>query len=328
MKYFITIVAFTLFGQFQMLWANVPTAQEYALALEARFVAGESAESISKAVETNLLFTVNEILPYCYDFVADTNNLEQTIERYKEKLRFIDSLLPKYWFMIHMTSNTWETTVGQLEREEAVIQRAILDRFNENPTTESYYYWKSRFPQSIIGPYSILGNRGECIKQAIECMNSPGAYLRDTSRFPHRFGFDRLLNLDSYADVFSRIDLFAELSTNAQFNADAMFKYCLTEKSDFATNNIAIAEKQIWRNNFVLDIVRHSCNLHTNETNRALNIAYTNRLAILRAYYDAIPEPHLGMTGAELDEWRARLGNTIDAYTNGISPFRSPEQGD
>ena len=107
-----------------------------------------------------------------------------------------------------------------------------------------------------------------------------------------------------------------------------MFKYCLTEKSDFATNNIAIAEKQIWRNNFVLDIVGHSCNLHTNETNRALNTAYTNRLAILRAYYDAIPEPHLGMTGAELDEWRARLGNTIDAYTGGISPFRSPEQGD
>ncbi len=34
------------------------------------------------------------------------------------------------------------------------------------------------------------------------------------------------------------------------------------------------------------------------------------------------------MIGAELDEWRARLGNTIDAYTNGVSSFKSSEQGD
>ena len=141
------------------------------------------------------------------------------------------------------------------------------------------------------------------------------------------YAFDYILHVDSYAEVFSHDDLCAELSTNTQFNADAMFKYCLTEKSIFATNNIAIAEKQVWRNNYVLEIVTHSCNLHTNEANRALDTAYTNRLAILRAHYEAIQEPHLGMTGAELDEWRARLGNTIDAYVESISPFRSTNTG-
>lgn len=136
--------------------------------------------------------------------------------------------------------------------------------------------------------------------------------------------YDYVLNLDNYTDVFSRTDLYAELSTNKQYNADAMFKYCLTEKSDFATNNIAIAEKQVWRNNFVLEIVRHSCNLHTNEANCVLDTAYTNRLALIRAHYDAMPGPHLGMTGTELEEWRTRLRNTIRAYTDEISPFREP----
>ena len=98
-------------------------------------------------------------------------------------------------------------------------------------------------------------------------------------------------------------------------------RYCLAEKSDFATNNIAIAEKQIWRNNFVLEIVGHSCNLHTNAANEALDATYMDKLAATRAHYDAIPEPHLGMVGSELDEWRARLAATIHAYTNGISPF-------
>ena len=134
--------------------------------------------------------------------------------------------------------------------------------------------------------------------------------------------FQYLLNLDNYTNIFSRAELYAELSTNTQYNADAMFKCCLAEKSVFDTNNIAIAEKQIWRNNFVIEITTRSCNLLTNAANRALNDAYTNRLAMIRAHYDAIPEPHLGMSGAELDEWRNRLGNTIDAYTGNISPFR------
>ncbi len=323
MKYCVTFAALTFAACF--VYASVPTAEEYAHALEARFFAGESAASISSSFETNLLFTVNEILPYCYGFTADTNNLEQTIERYKEKLRFIDSLLPKYWFLTHMSSNTWQATVGHLEREEAVIQGAVLGRFEENPTPETYHYWKSRYPQSMIGPYSIMANNAICIKKAIECVKNPKSYLHDISRFPSHLGFDRFLNLDSYTDVFSRADLYAELSTNAQYNADAMFRYCLAERSDFATNNIAIAEKQIWRNNFVLEIVGHSCNLHTNAANRALDTAYTNKLAAIRAHYDAIPEPHLGMAGAELDEWRSRLGATIDAYTNAISPFRSGE---
>ncbi len=135
MKYCVTFAALTFAACF--VYASVPTAEEYDHALEARFFAGESAASISSSFETNLLFTVNEILPYCYGFTADTNNLEQTIERYKEKLRFIDSLLPKYWFLTHMSSNTWQATVGHLEREEAVIQGAVLGRFEENPTPET-----------------------------------------------------------------------------------------------------------------------------------------------------------------------------------------------
>ena len=146
-------------------------------------------------------------------------------------------------------------------------------------------------------------------------------YFSRTMSYMPQNSYGQILNLDNYTNIFTRAELYAELSTNRQYNADAMFQYCLAERADFATNNIAIAEKQIWRNNFVLEIVRHSCNLHTNAANRALDATYTDKLAAIRAHYDAIPEPHLGMAGAELDEWRDRLAATIAAYTNGVSPF-------
>ena len=307
-----------------MVCAAVPTAEEYAHALEAQFTNGASAASIRARFETNELYSIYEILPFCYDYAVDTNDLEESVSRYQAKIAFIEAIMPKG--LIEVSSNVIERTSVQLNKEYWKLRRSIRERYEENPTPENRAYWEGVYPMAFAFLYSGPAEKAFTIHDARAYTKNVRDYFHGTMSYRPRNSYGNILNFDSYP--ITREELYAELSTNAQYNADAMFKYCLTEKSDFATNNIAIAEKQIWRNNFVLDIVRHSCNLHTNETNRALNIAYTNRLAILRAYYDAIPEPHLGMTGAELDEWRARLGNTIDAYTNGISPFRSPEQGD
>ena len=306
--------------------AAVPTAEEYAHSLELRFTNGESAASIRASFATNGIYSFYEIMPYCYAYCVDTNDLEGSVCRYKAKHEFIGSLLPDG--PIEVSSNIHAITVNRLKREEMRLSECIYDFYSKTPSPEFYEHWYSIWPKAFSGLRSGPPAKGFRIAATRVLTKDLNSFFRRIMLPEPKSVFDYVLNLDNYSDVFSRADLYAELSTNTQYSADAMFKYCLTEKSDFATNNIAIAEKQIWRNNFVLDIVRHSCNLHTNETNHALNIAYTNRLAILRAYYDAIPEPHLGMTGAELDEWRARLGNTIDAYINGISPFKSPEQGD
>ncbi len=306
--------------------ASVPTAEEYAHALETQFTNGMSSASIRASFETNGLYTIYDILPYCYDYAVNTNDLEGSVSRYKAKLAFIDTIMPEAY--LEFSSNTIAQTVIRLSVEHGKLVRSIRKQYEENKTPENLAHWRQIYPQAVLGAYSGRAERAMTLREARVFTKSLSTFFRNFMLLRPCYAFDYILHVDSYAEVFSRDDLCAELSTNTQFNADAMFKYCQTGKSDFATNNIAIAEKQIWRNNFVLDIVRHSCNLHTNETNRALNTVYTNRLAILRAYYEAIPEPHLGMIGAELDEWRTRLGNTIDAYTNGISPFRSPEQGD
>ena len=282
--------------------------------LENRFSNGESSSSIRASFETNELYTFYEVLPYCYTFSVDTNDLPQSVERFKAKVAFLESLRPHG--PVFVSSNTLSLTSEHLLREEHLLISAINERFAASNFDS---YWNNLYPpatQMWSAPASSVFALTPSQRLASNEREFAEHILRSHRR---EFHYNEILNINNYP--VTRFGLYAELSTNAQFNADAMFKYCLTEKSDFATNNIAIAEKQIWRNNFVLDIVRHSCNLHTNETNRALNTAYTNRLAILRAYYEAIPEPHLGMIGAELAEWRARLGNTINAYTNGITPF-------
>ena len=307
-------------------YAAVPSAEEYANALKIRFVNGESSSSIRSSFETNELYDIYEILPYCYDYSVDTNDVEGSVSRYKTQHEFIGSLLPHG--PIEVSSNVYALTVEHLRDEEQRLVASIRREYDDNPSPQSHEYWQNLYPKAFSFLHSGPPEKGFYPWEARLRTKNAHDLIKRMNSFRSVHMFQTFLNLDSYTNIFSRAELYAALSTNALYNADAMFKYCLTEKSDFATNNIAIAEKQIWRNNFVLEIVRHSCNLHTNETNRALNTAYTNRLAILRAYYEAIPEPHLGMIGAELDEWRARLGNTIDAYTNGISPFKSPEQGD
>ncbi len=306
------------------LCASIPTAEEYAHSLEAQFTNGVSAASIRANFETNGLYTIYEILPYCYDYAVETNDLEGSVSRYQKKIEFMEAIMPRG--LIEVSSNVIERTSLRLNNEYRKLTRSVRERYEANPTPENRAYWEGIYPRAFAFLYSGPAEKAFTVYDTRMHTKTIQDFFQRTMSYRPRNSYGNILNFDSYP--ITREELYAELSTNAQYNADAMFKYCLTEKSDFATNNIAIAEKQIWRNNFVLDIVRHSCNLHTNETNRALNIAYTNRLAILRAYYEAIPEPHLGMIGAELDEWRTRLGNIIDAYTNGISPFRSPEQGD
>ncbi len=304
----------------------VPTAEEYAHSLEMRFTNGESAASIRMSFETNELYAIYDILPYCYDYAVDTNDLEGAVSRYQAKLAFIKAIMPEEYFEV--SSSVIAQTAVRLNMEHAKLRRCIRMRYEDNPTPENYAYWKGVYPRAFVLMYSGPAEVAIALHEA-------RVFTKDLESFFRRFMFHKpcnsfrhVLNLDSYSDVFSRADLYAELATNIQYNADDMFKYCLTENSDFATNNIAIAEKQIWRNNFVLEIVTHSCNLHTNEKNRAFNAAYTNKLADVLALYDAIPEPHLGMAGEELRGWKNRLRNTIHAYVDAINPFRTPTAGE
>ena len=315
-------VLFALFGV-SAIASAIPTAEEYANSLEMRFANGEAAASIRSSFETNELFTIHEIIPYCYDYTLNTNDLEVAIARYRAKIKFLDAILADDF--VEVSSNVFYQTNARLWRTSKQLASCIRKKYNENPTAEAYEYWHALAPDLFpnTGRHGLIADKAFYLRYAeMRTKDARGFAQRAASLYQPTHIFQYLLNLDIYTNIFSRAELYAELSTNTQYNADAMFKYCLTDKSDFATNNIAIAEKQIWRNNFVLEITTHSCNLHTNAANRALNDAYTNRLAIIRAHYDAIPEPHLGMSGAELDEWRNRLGNTIDAYTGNISPFR------
>ena len=290
------------------------TAEAFVNLLETRFTNGESAASIHASFATNGLYSFQEIMPICYSYTADTNNIPESIERYRRKIGFLEALRPKGPVIV--SSNLLDRTRNRLWREEEILIQAIGERVAANPDDD---YWMNLYPKATqmwSGPESIvfaLNLSERFVKNELDFV------VNVMNNRLVRFAFDEILNLGNYP--ITRPELYAELSTNRQYNADAMFRYCLTERADFATNNIAIAEKQIWRNNFVLEIVRHSCNLHTNAANRALDATYTDKLAAIRAHYDAIPEPHLGMAGAELDEWRNRLAATIAAYTNGVSPF-------
>ena len=300
--------------------AVVPTAEEYAHSLESSFTNGVSAGSVRESFVTNGIYTIYDVLPFCYDFTVDTNDLEGSVSRYKAKLAFIETIMPQGYF--EFPSNIIERTSKKLSREHGKMVRSIRARIADNPTPEAKEHWSLIYPRAVSGAHSGRADIALALRDTRLFTRTLDSFITRFMFIRPQYSFNYVLNIDIYTNIFSRAELYAELSTNTQYNADAMFKYCLTEKSVFATNNIAIAEKQIWRNNFVLEITTHSCNLHTNAANRALNDAYTNRLAMIRAHYDAIPEPHLGMSGAELDEWRNRLGNTIDAYTGNISPFR------
>lgn len=319
MKRIVLIIATIRLGCVLASGHIVPTAAEYVQELEGRFLTGAAVEEIRNSFETNRLFAIYEILPYCYEFSVDTNNIESTIGRYLRKLEFIESLLTQYSSLVHLSSNIWESSVGQLENQEMMMQREILRRYEENPTDAAFNYWKGLYPRAIIGHYSGPVSRALIIRPTPPYLQSSIGYVGSINRLSKTHSFNRFLNLGNY-DI-SRADLYAELSTNATFNADAMFRYCLTERADFPTNSIAIAEKEIWRNNFVLEIVAHSCNLHTNDANRALDAAYTNQLATLRGYYEALPADATDIFGTNRVEWLQQLGSTIDAYTQGISPF-------
>ncbi len=306
--------------------AAVPTAEEYAHSLELRFTNGESAASIRASFATNGIFSFCEIMPYCYDYCIDTNDLAGSVSRYKAKHEFIGSLLPDG--PIEVSSNIYAITVNRLKREEMRLSECIYDFYSQTPSPDCYAYWNSIWPKAFSGLRSGPPAKGFRIAVTHVLTKDMNTFFRRIMLPQPRGVYDYVLNLDNYTDVFSRADLYAELSSNKQYNADAMFKYCLTEKSDFATNNIAIAEKQIWRNNFVLDIVTHSCNLHTNDKNRAYNAAYTNKLTEILAHYETISEPHLGMAGVELNEWRTRLRDSIRAYVESINPFRPSSFGE
>ncbi len=303
--------------------ASVPTAEEYAHSLEMRFTNGESATSIRASFETNGLFTIHEIIPYCFDYTLDTNDLESSAVRYGTKIRFLDALLGRDF--IEVSSNVFDQTTARLWDTSKRLALCIRMKYEENPTTAEYEHWRSLAPDLFpnTGRYGFVRERAFLIRETrMHAKDAHGFVQRISGYWMPCHQYSPLLNVED--QVFPRADLYAELSTNTQFNANAMFKYCLTDKGDFETNNIAIAEKQVWRNDFVLEIVARSCNLSTNAANRAHDADYTNRLAVLRAHYDALPAPRLGMSEAELAEWRSRLGGTIDAYIRDISPFRSP----
>lgn len=298
---------------------SVPTVQEYVHSLEYCFSNGASAASIKANVATNGLYSFSEILPFCYNFTADINDLEASILAYKQKIKFIEAVLPRYSNFIHLSTNDWNSALGHLDAEEEKIQRAILARYEANPTEESLNYLKQLYPMSIIGMYSIPVSPALDIRASTSFAKTPSVFVAKLSRASMPIEYEMLGNVSSYN--FSRESLYAELSTNTRFRAAELFRYCIVDKGDFATNNIAIAEKQVWRNNFVLELVAHSCNLHTNEANRVLDSDYRGKLGTLCDHYALIPADSLGMTGNEKAEWLARLQATINAYTNVISPF-------
>lgn len=320
MKYQSMMFALFILGCRSSLGGLGLTAEEYARILETRFEAGESPESIAKSFETNRLFDTYELLPFCYDFSVDTTNLEHTINRYQEKLQFIDSLLTPYSTLIHLPSNIWKSSVGQLLEKETIIQHEILRRYEESPTTENLIYWKSLYPQAMIGHYSGPVNRSLCISPAAFPLRHSKGFVDSINQLSCTHRYERVLHFDN-CDV-PRSELYAELSTNTKFKADSIFQYCLTERADFPTNDIEVAEKEVWRNNFVLEIVTRSCNFHTNEANRALDTAYTNRLSALRRHYEELPAEATEIFGTNRVEWLQKLGGTIDEYILETRPFR------
>ena len=308
----------TVFGE------AVPTAKEYAHSLEAQFSNGVSAASIRAIFETNGLYTIYEILPYCYDYAVETNDLEGSVSRYQEKIAFIEAIMPRG--LIEVSSNVIEQTSARLNKEYWKLKRSVRERYEANPTPENRAYWEGIYPRAFEFLYSRPAEKAFTVYDTRMRTKDARDLVQRTLHLWPKDIFQSFLNISNY--VFRRDELYAELSTNTQFNADELLKYCLTDRSDFATNNIAIAEKQIWRNNFVLEIVTHSCNLHTNDKNRAYNAAYTNKLTEILAHYETISEPHLGMAGVELNEWRTRLRDSIRAYVESINPFRPSSFGE
>lgn len=292
---------------------NSPAAQ-YATILEGRFLAGEAAASIRSSFETNKLFSLYEILPYCYEFTADTNNLISSVEAYERKLLFLKALWQPN--QVYLSSNVIEKTIAKLLNERTKMYVAAKRIYNGGTGQTNQLEVAERIMQLTLGFQNPL----LMMMPTQRFVQRPHDYVAKVMGRRIPFAFTEILNLGNY-DIH-RSDLYAELSTNASFNADAMFRYCLTDRADFPTNDIAIAEKEIWRNNFVLEIVTHSCNLHTNEANRAHDAAYTNLLATLLSHYESLSADATDIFGTNRVEWLQQLGATIDAYTQGISPFK------
>ena len=297
-------------------WAfYVPTAEDYAHSLESRFLAGESADSIRSSFETNGVFSFYEIMPYCYEFTADTNNLSNSLQDFRRKEAFIVALLPNP--LPEVSSATYEQTAGRFEAEMRKLGTALQNKRQEepdNPMWRVYLRGGTGMWSGPVEPALLL------MPSNLHTKNERDFVSRYIGAKFYAYSYREILSLSNYE--VTREGLYAELSTNTQCRADEMFRYVLTDKADFPTNNAAIAEKQMWRNNFVLEIIGKSCNLHADEANRALDTAYTNALASVIAAYAATAPEGLDMTQEEKAEWIGRLQSEADRYRLEVSPFR------
>lgn len=295
----------------------VLTAEEYAHSLEARFLAGESSESIRRSFETNGIFTVYDVLPYCYRFEPNTNDFEAALAIFEAKTAFLKCV----YSHVHrfMPQAFFDNVLAPFESKFSNLQSEIYKYIALHEEEAQALGTRLRLAKLLyVRNVSSFLNAGKMI-------GNPHVYvsyfLDDSVKNNHY----ELANFQAYGFPFEA--LVAELSTNTTAKANENFRYVITKDVGFATNNILSAERNIRRKNNVLKIITQSCMLNTNEPNRSLNATYCSTLTNLYAHYEGFSPESLNLTVDDKTNLMHQLKEAIEIYTID-NPFRhgNPDQ--
>lgn len=293
----------------------IQTAEEYAHSLEERFLEGEPAVSIRECFMTNGAFTAYDILPYCYMFEPDTNDLEVAISAFEKKVAFLQCIYSRdYRFMPQAFFTNvlypFEGKLADLRHRTfryARINVGSLLATNLNARLSLAEYAYIRNVDGFINASEKLGHPRKYVD----------SFLHNNTSFDGRSR--ELANFAAYGIPFE--ELVAELSTNRSVRANENFRHAISQGSGFSTNNILSAVCNIRRKNNALKIIVQSCMLKTNETNRALSTMYSSTLTNVYDHYEAAPPSALGLSQEEKEEWLGNLREAIEIYTSS-TPFK------
>lgn len=295
--------------------AEVPTAEQYAHVLENRFLNGESAESIRVSFETNGIFTAYDVLPYCYMFEPDTNNLDAAINAFEKKVSFLRCVYSRNHRF--MSQDFFDEVLRPFEGKIASIRSwafryACLHDGDPSATNLNtrMYLAELDYVRNVDG----FINAKEKIGTPRKYVES---FLHNNTAFEGRS--HELANFAAYGIPLE--DIFAELSTNRNVKANENFRHAMYQEISFPSNNILAAERIIRRKNNVLRLIASSCMLKTNWANRALSATYCSNLTNVYNNYVAASPQSLGLTPEEKEEWLENLREAIEIYTKS-SPFR------
>ncbi len=287
----------------------VSTPEEYAHLLEARFHAGESAASIRTSFMTNGIFTAYDILPYCYIFDPDTNDLAAAVSCFEKKVEFLQSVYSRdHRFM---PQNFFDEVLGPFESKISDLRRVVFRYARINTGIPIATNLSTRLS---LAEYAYIRNANGFIN-ARERFGHPRKYvdcfLHNNTAFKGRER--ELANYQAYGIAFD--DLVAELSTNRTVKANENFRHAITEDVSFATDNLLAAERNIRRKNNVLKIITLSCMFKTNELNRSLSYTYCSSLTNLYAQYEDRSPESLNLTIEDKTNLMRQLREAIEIYT-------------